>query len=177
MPWTNGPLKAFHGTDAASASAIVANGVDPTKGRPTTDFGQGFYVTTSLQQAMNWALRKANYPHVRPSRRPALVYFEIDREKLAALDGLVFVMEDPDSDYWDFVAHCRAGIRGHSRPHQSYYDVVMGPVSLWRQKHTIANADQISFHTPNAGHVASQAMSPKIIDVLSFPSLSRYVNL
>lgn len=177
MPWTNGPLKAFHGTDAAAAASIVANGVDPTMGRPDTDFGQGFYVTTSLQQALNWALRKSKYSAGPTSKRPALVYFEIDREDLAALDGLVFVIEDPDSDYWDFVAHCRSGIAGHARPHQAYYDIVSGPVSLWQQKHTIAGADQISFHTQDAALVATRAMSSKIIDVLSFPALSRYVNL
>jgi len=65
MPtWNNKPLTVYHGTDDASlgrpgvTQGTVLNGfvVNLSLCRPLTDFGQGFYTTTSLHQARECTL-------------------------------------------------------------------------------------------------------------------------
>jgi hypothetical protein len=48
MAWTNGPITVYHGTDNLSGNAIRRSGLDPNRFNTQTDFGKGFYVTTSL---------------------------------------------------------------------------------------------------------------------------------
>ena len=55
MPWTNGTITVYHGTDNLSANAIRQSELDPNRFNSQTDFGAGFYVTTSLHQAQQWA--------------------------------------------------------------------------------------------------------------------------
>ena len=54
ISWTNQPLRVYHGTVDIHAGSVLSR-VDPSQGRPTTDFGQGFYTTTVLRQAEAWA--------------------------------------------------------------------------------------------------------------------------
>jgi hypothetical protein len=71
--------------------------------------------------------------------------FAIDRDLLAGAEILAFVMATPD--YWDLVHDCRLGFAPHGRPGaKKYYDVVYGPVSLWRQELVVHDCDQISVH-------------------------------
>src|SRR5262245_66421866 len=55
MPWQNGPLMLYHGTDINSANNIMQHGINLTLSKALTDFGQGFYLTTYFDQAKNWA--------------------------------------------------------------------------------------------------------------------------
>ena len=71
--------------------------------------------------------------------------FAIDRDLLAGADVLAFVVAT--TDYWDLIHDCRLGFAPHSPPGaKKYYDVVYGPVSLWRQELIIHDCDQISVH-------------------------------
>lgn len=46
----------------------------------------------------------------------------------------------------------------------SYYDLVYGPVAaFWNQRMTIADADQISFHTTKAEAVLNKSLRRQII--------------
>src|SRR5688572_1936290 len=118
--WSNGSLVVFHGTDTTALSAYgpLARGaaltgfrVNLALCRPATDFGQGFYTTTSLVQAREWANTRTR--RTRPRRaaagsfRPAgvVIRFELDRDWLATLDSLAFIR--PIADYWNFVSYCR----------------------------------------------------------------------
>jgi hypothetical protein len=164
MPWQNGPLVLYHGCDDVSAQAISLpsppynHSINLTYCSPLTDFGQGFYTTTNLHQAKNWAnlrcqrLRSA----IPPNNVSAVVLeFNVDRNVLARLDTLSFVTEGsdpakpppPNTDYWEFVQYCRLG-RGTHKLGGGNYEVVYGPVSLWPQILVIKDCDQISFHTP-----------------------------
>ena len=152
--WSNQPLRVYHGCDDLSASEIVPTGgghaINLASGSPTTDFGQGFYTTTNVHQAEQWANRRYQMGQGRGARSAAVVEFTIDRHAMACLDDMAFVREGfaPGSDYWQLVANCRGG-NDHARAGKSgYYDVVYGPVSLYPQFLVIADADQISFHTP-----------------------------
>jgi len=86
--------------------------------------------------------------------RPAVVFADLDRDALAALESLTFIRGDYDAeDYWSFVIHCRSAGTDHARGtrRRGNYDLVVGPVAAaWRQRTLIASSDQISFHTRRA---------------------------
>jgi Protein of unknown function (DUF3990) len=154
--WLNKNLFVYHGTDSGSiAAATIATGailpfaVNLALCRPNTDFGQGFYVTTRLHQAQQWAnTRVISLPN--PSLFAVVIRFELDRNWLASLQTLGFVR--PTRDFWDLVTDCRQGFPPHQRvpPNQTPYDLVFGPVTLWPQTLIINDCDQLSFHTRRA---------------------------
>lgn len=45
-------MKVYHG------SLYHVQNPDVEKGRPSTDFGKGFYTTTNFEQAKRWAIKK-----------------------------------------------------------------------------------------------------------------------
>ena len=150
--WTNRDLTVYHGCDDLSGQAIVnpqlgrPNGIKLSTCSPNSDFGRGFYTTTNLHQAEQWANRRF---HTSRAGSAAVVSFTIDRNAIAGLEHMAFVLDGtpPNSDYWELVVHCRRG-RDHARSGAaSFYDVVYGPVSLFPQYLVIADTDQISFHT------------------------------
>jgi hypothetical protein len=142
-------LTVYHGCRDVSAASI-RTGVNTAHCRQRTDFGIGFYTTTSYRQAAFWA--NGQYSRARRKGRPAayavVLQFVLPRIPLSNLTSLVFVVENSSPDYWDFVTHNRTG----PRPHYSagHYDVVYGPVSLWPQLLVIKDCDQISFHNSGA---------------------------
>lgn len=157
--WTDNDLTLYHGSDESAALAIstpsggTPNGVNLAFCSPATDFGRGFYTTTNLHQAEQWAnTRLAGLPPA-SSTRAAVVSFTVTRDSMARLAHIAFVRDDrpPGSDYWNLVAHCRTGA-AHDRNKNAgaFYDIVYGPVSLWPQFLVIADSDQVSFHTSAA---------------------------
>jgi hypothetical protein len=158
-PWSNGKLTVYHGTDTLALSAygpfqvgepLAKFVVDLKRCDPLTDFGLGFYTTTSLRQAREWANDRTRRKRKYATHVQALVLqFDLDRNWLASQETLVFVREI--ADFWDFVEHCRAGLAVHARAHTNFaYDVVYGLVTLWEQRLLIEDCDQISFHTTRA---------------------------
>jgi hypothetical protein len=87
-PWTNAPVRLYHGTVDVFANAIVSGGVAVRLGRTGTDFGPGFYTTTLERQAKTWAHQLAIS---RRGSRAAVVAIDVDRDALASLDTLAFV--------------------------------------------------------------------------------------
>jgi hypothetical protein len=154
--WSNGSLAVYHGTDSVSANvAITAAGrpapfsVQLSQCRPATDFGRGFYTTTSVHQAQQWANSKVRRVRRRNPTVGLVLKFDLDRDRLASLESLVFVR--PIQDYWDFVTHCRSGGSVHGRVGSTgEYDVVYGLVTMWPSLLLIQDCDQISFHTNSA---------------------------
>lgn len=150
-------LNLWHGCLKQDADSIQKHGVDPSKGRANTDFGQGFYTTTIRHQAEQWAFfRASRVKHKSPTTKPFLLRFTVRRETIAELNSLAFVNGDYNSeDYWSFVQHCRQspvpGIQNHLHPDSSrsgWYDMVTGPVAaFWSQRVAMDDADQFSFHT------------------------------
>lgn len=176
--WSNGPLTLYHGTSSLTlvGSAGLIQGISASffvpnlvLCRPFTDFGQGFYTTTSLGQARERANARARRA-AKPRRRgvaPAVVLgFKVDRDWLASLESLVFLRDI--QDYWSFVTACRTGLSLHGRAAgRGPFDVVYGPVTIWPQRLVIADCDQVSFHT----QAAVQALpTPVVAAVASTPS-------
>lgn len=138
----------YHGTLWTSAQRIMKGGINLAFGKTGTDFGPGFYTTTSERQARSWAWQLA--AQAGPGRRGGVVTLTADRGVLARCETLLFVRGDYDAeDFWSFVFHCRGGSPDHGRGGKKpMYDVVCGPVAaFWTQRLAIADADQISFHT------------------------------
>ena len=84
--------------------------LSPAKTRPNTDFGQGFYTTTWLSQAQEWAEQKA----ATVGKQPAVVKLTLDRLALRSLKSLAFVRgsldaEDltPNASYGGYSGVCR----------------------------------------------------------------------
>ncbi|WP_089935978.1 DUF3990 domain-containing protein [Candidatus Entotheonella palauensis] len=147
--WTNQDVTLYHGTLDRHVNAILTGGVNLTLGRMRTDFGRGFYTTTVERQAQAWAWQLSRRF---PGSFPAVIGFDVNRNRLADLQCLWFVRGSFDAeDFWSFILHCRTGGSDHGRAtNQGWYDVVIGPVAAsWRQRLTIYDADQVSFHTPN----------------------------
>jgi hypothetical protein len=133
--------------------AILAS-IRLSAGRENRDFGGGFYVTTWQWQAWDWASQRerGQRPNA-PRSMAAVVWFEVNRDALAALDWLSFVRAGPDADdYWTFVERCRSGDHRHrDDPRRPMYDGVCGPVVRnWRSRRYHRDYDQFSIHTSAA---------------------------
>ena len=159
MPaWNNTPLTVYHGTDDVSSGrpgirqGTVLRGfaVNLSICRPFTDFGRGFYTTTSLHQAREWAnARVRRIVSPTQTHTAMVIEFHLDRDWLASLETLAFAR--PIVDFWNLVTDCRNGFPPHQRPgSKPTYDVVYGPVTIWPSRLLIQDCDQISFHTTGA---------------------------
>lgn len=144
----------YHGTVEAYAAAILRDGVDLSRCSPLTDFGRGFYSTSNLEQAENWATVRARA--IRSSGKVAhasVIEMTVDRKWLGTLSGLFFVRSSREVGFSDFVRFCRLG----GAPHCPWGDfqMVCGPVAQWQDDlgeaarvFVINDCDQISFHDP-----------------------------
>jgi uncharacterized protein DUF3990 len=162
-PWVNQDIVVYHGTVDKFAVAIVLGRVLVSLGKPSTDFGPGFYTTTLKRQAQMWA---AQISATRPGTSPAVIEITIKRLSLASLETIAFVRGDFDADdYWSLIHHCRKGALDHGRPSPTpFYDIVYGPVAaFWNQRMIVSDADQISFHTPSAERVMKSSSRRRII--------------
>jgi len=105
MAWANDDLVLYHGTDDVSAQRIISAGIDLSLCSPLTDFGRGFYTTTNLEQAKNWAVLKAIRVRARhPAAKGTVIELRISRTWLGTLDSLVFIREAPETGFADFRA-------------------------------------------------------------------------
>jgi Protein of unknown function (DUF3990) len=159
-PWRDQAIELFHGTTDAWVHDILQS-VDETAGGAYKDFGRGFYTTTRLDKAHEWAIVKAR----RAGGAAAVLRFDVSRNDLAQLDCLFFACGDAHAvDYWSFVQYCRTIGRDHNRLHSPWYDLVVGPVSgTWRRQTILPNADQISFHTPYAVAVLNAGAKVRVV--------------
>ena len=149
-PWSNPDLELFHGTTVSSAQQIMTLGVDVTRSRPDCDFGTGFYCTTVERLARARASDRASIRNEAPS----VIKLSVPRMGLAALSGLSFVRGEREArDFWSLVHFFRNGLAQTSGVGLATlfpYDVVFGPIVLWRSQQPMPRSDQVSFHTPAA---------------------------
>ena len=83
------------------------------------DFGKGFYTTSDLAQATQWALRTAR---IRNAGQALVCSYEVDTDAYDALRILTFATAD--AAWLQYVAQHRRGIVV-----EDGYDVVAGPVA------------------------------------------------
>jgi hypothetical protein len=129
------------------------------KCRPNTDFGKGFYTTTSLDQAKKWAKLKQQ----RAGNGNAIVStFEIDDELFNRTNELeILQFTGPDEKWLNFVTNNR---KGNSVTH---YDIVFGPVANDRLFATITLFEQGILSVDAA---IEQLKTHRLFDQISFNS-------
>ena len=159
---SSGYIDFYHGTSLAAAQSIQTNGIDLSFGAPDTDFGQGFYITTILYQAQEWA--RKNFA----GQDPSIVHFRIAASQLSpsGLCGLVF--PGPNNDFQAFVRSMRTltppmGGAG--------YDFVEGPLMLnvkafLSGQPADTGGQQDSIHSPRAAAVFDAGFS----DITAVPA-------
>jgi hypothetical protein len=163
MPWTNAPALLYHGTDEIAANNIILTGIRLSSSRPAADFGSGFYLTSNLHQAEQWANQKVRRmpppPAGSPVIRATVLMYDFDRDAAADLDDhLTFVL--PTSDFFDFVAYNKRGGAYHARLGGVSYDLVYGPLAAFPQTLTYENCDQLCLLTSKAVAAVTRRAGP-----------------
>lgn len=106
-------MKIYHGSIEKVESPEIR------ESNRTLDYGQGFYTTTSYEQAEAWVRRRMN--EKRTSRGYVCVY-ELNEAALESLKTLIF--EQPTEEWVDFVMKNRT-----QRGYVHEFDIVYGPVA------------------------------------------------
>lgn len=146
----------YHGSTMAVRKPIVS------RGRGKTDFGKGFYTTTSREQAEKWAQIKRD--RMGDEAHAIVSVFELDDAVLNNPAYHTRHFDGATAEWLDFVVGNRRGEVHHN------FDLIMGPVAndklyatitLYENSILDANAaieqlnthqlfDQLSFHTTKA---------------------------
>ena len=106
-------MKIYHGSIEKVESPEIR------ESNHTLDYGQGFYTTTSYEQAEAWVRRRMN--EKRASRGYVCVY-ELDERALQNLNTLIF--DQPTEEWVDFVMKNRT-----QKGYVHEFDIVYGPVA------------------------------------------------
>lgn len=109
-----------------------------TTGRTNLDFGQGFYVTREIGQAMDWLDRRFN-------AQGSILEFTVSEKEFYEFRGEYF--PSANDEWVKFVTDNRIGAVTHN------YDYVEGPVlknpqDVRTDKPLIGFGNQISIHSP-----------------------------
>lgn len=132
-------------------------------GRPSTDFGKGFYATMNMEQAVNWALVRRRNSDGKGAKAIVSIYEVDDNLSSRHDDYSIRLFDKPDESWLAFVKESREG-----KLHD--FDIVIGPVADDRIYETLTLYDagvlnlqetvarlkindfynQISFHSPVA---------------------------
>lgn len=145
-------MRLYHGSIMTVRRPVVS------RGRAKTDFGKGFYTTTSREQAEKWArIKKSRDGH--STTRAIVSVFEFDETLLndARYDTMHF--KGATAEWLDFVVNNRKGKTTHR------YDFIMGPVANDTLYATIALYENGSL---NATAAIAQLKSHQLFDQLSF---------
>ena len=145
----NSIITLYHGTTATAAQMLIdTQKIDLKRGSIFADFGQGFYMTSSLPQAIERAT-------TRHRSEAAVIEASIDLQRFSRLRTRAFAMAWPDdhNGYWTLVHWCRKGKKAHkSTPTAVKFDVIIGPVSARRTEPPTTHEamDQVCFLTKSA---------------------------
>ena len=125
IPQENQNVVLYHGTDHKSAQQILLRGIELFAGRQKRDFscGKGFYLTTSLEDALNWAKST--------TARPAILSFVVrSREDLCPKDRKLTLDE---TEKWRNLVSLFRNDDVTSKMLEdldSKYDLIEGPVAM-----------------------------------------------
>ncbi|MDY3068526.1 MAG: DUF3990 domain-containing protein [Parabacteroides sp.] len=144
-------MKLYHG------STVRVKRPSVLKGRKATDFGKGFYTTTSFEQAKKWAILKKNRDL---SEKAVVSVYEVP-DDILDMEFSIYRFEGPTKEWLEFVVNNRKG-RGRAQ-----YDLIMGPVANDRLYVTIRLYEQ---GVVTADAAVEMLKSHKLFDQLSFHS-------
>ena len=153
------PKYLYHG------SAVSFSQIDVNKGRDRKDFGKGFYMAFSREQAIGMMNKK--YEEALGLFGPScnlkkmLYRIELRQEQLSALKVKHF--EVADREWFDFILMCRAS---KGIPHD--YDVVIGPTADDNTNFVLKNYLQGAFGdwmSVEAKRLALKALEPETLGI------------
>ncbi len=101
----------YHGSN------MLVNKPEIIESERTLDFGNGFYLTTSLEQAKKWAILTTSR---RKEGTPTVSVFEIQDK----VDLKVLKFNGPDKAWLEFVTSNRK-----NKNYKNDYDLIIGPVA------------------------------------------------
>jgi hypothetical protein len=139
----------YHGTTADVASDIRVKGINLSRGSEYSDFGQGFYLTTSREEALLSAGRGLD-----PDTPLDVVAFRVPDSELSNLSSLRF--KSVDESWQDFVKFHKTYAPRDLLHGGQAYDLVEGP--LFRRYSGVDKTpipwldrtNQTSIHTQNS---------------------------
>ena len=104
----------YHGSDIAVTKPKILSA------NRLLDFGEGFYTTSSYEQAKRWANRvRMN----KKSKHQIISLYDFDMEK-AVKDLQIIRFDTPNHEWLRFVTACRSG-----KETGREYDIALGPVA------------------------------------------------
>ena len=106
-------MKLYHG------SLEIVEHPEIRKATRTLDYGEGFYTTTSFQQAEAWVKRRMGESHV---SHGYINIYEFDFSSIRKMNSLIFAK--PTDEWVDFVMANRT-----QKNYIHSYDLVYGPVA------------------------------------------------
>lgn len=145
-------MRLYHGSTMAVRKPTIA------RGRAKTDFGKGFYTTTSREQAEKWAQIKRNRAGKKKTARAVVSVYEIDDDILNNSSYKIMRFNGATKEWLDFVVANRRGAM-HS------YDIIIGPVANDKLYATISLYEN---GTLEANAAIEQLKSHVLYDQLSF---------
>ena len=110
-------MRLYHGSN------VEVDVPDLTKSKPYKDFGQGFYLSASKEQAQRMAQQKAL---LLLQGSPCVSEFEFDEDLLNGKELRVKIFEDYSIEWAEFILRNR-DIRAEHPTHD--YDIVYGPIA------------------------------------------------
>lgn len=105
-------MKLYHGSLEIVEAPLI---IPPTR---TLDYGEGFYTTTSYEQATQWVKRRMQYQ----TDIGYINIYELDDKAMSEVDVLWF--DEPTEEWLDFVMSNRV-----SKEFVHHHDLVYGPVA------------------------------------------------
>lgn len=149
-------MRLYHGSTMTVRKPTVQ------RSRTKTDFGKGFYTTTSPEQAEKWARIKKNREGTEKDTRAVVSVFEIDDNILDNPQYKTMHFDGATAEWLDFVV---ANRRGASHD----FDMIMGPVANDKLYATISLYEN---GTLNANAAIEQLKTHTLFNQLSFHNQS-----
>ena len=132
----------YHGTDHFSAADILLRGIDLSAGRQKRDFscGSGFYLTNSLDSALNWAKST--------TAKPAILVFKVNGDILN--DARPLNLINNEERWSEIVSSFRSGRRtAKTRKSLNSFDFIEGPVATLA---TSESSEEVVFEPKPSSH-------------------------
>ena len=132
----------YHATDHFSAADIILRGIDLCAGRQKRDFscGSGFYLTNSLDSALDWAKST--------TAKPAILVFQVNHQILN--DARRLNLDNNEERWSEIVSSFRSGRRtARMRKSLNSFDLIEGPVATLTASES---SDEVLFEPKASSH-------------------------
>ena len=132
----------YHATDHFSGADIFLRGIDLCAGRQKRDFscGSGFYLTNSLDSALDWAKST--------TAKPAILVFQVNHQILN--DAKRLNLDNNEERWSEIVSSFRSGRRtARMRKSLNSFDLIEGPVATLTASES---SDEVLFEPKASSH-------------------------